>query len=1604
MIAKKAVPSAQMVTSRITDQRNEPSKDAVDKFVRNKAGDKSTRKKYVVKGESAGKKDSLRNITRSGGLFNESALLRLRDKPKAEPMGEWKGFALKPEERLMSFDHELQFTKTWNWAQDAWRQISSGFGDFSISSVYQYWIGELLAQLGHKIMPTRASDEKHYPVLGSLKIEYRQEDYSIPLLYVIQSNSARPFDEVVPADPEQMSYHDRCQLYVNTFPDCPWMILTNGRIIRLVTRYSHVFNKSFLQFDLQNIIEGEDQKEFELLYRFLHKSRYIILRDYNIAQELDRAKAAINRVLVSIPAKLKQKLLDHVLEGVDGAIAGQDKKGKEIQQVEKVILTLLGQDGITLTKNNEAQIKVVFKDVMDVLKDLFPLKAEEKDDYLDVVKEAIGSQIYEVSFEKLDSFLATLKDYLVDVHERISKGLIKEYDESDMQAMLFRWNKDYSIHKDIQDAVSKEVKKVFVDELGKIPLVVSFLETCKQQGQQIGKILSKNVTIALEILGNELIHSNPEFKDGLIEGKIDIDDFYAEILRVVYRIIFILYAEKRQMFPGEGSLFQTYYSFSRYHQKLEKPILDDPDYDNWENFLTILNLLETGNAFFKVNGFGDFFSISENLPLINKYDLKVSNSAFLRVLNRMTTFKHEGIYQPVDYINLAEEEIGGIYEILLENKPSIRNEIFQFDHDMLDRKSSGSYYTAKALIEIMIEQALKPVLNQKLEGAKDKDEKRSRLLSLSVLDPSCGGGSILLAATDYLGKELARIESENENPSDIQLREGRRNVVQNCIYGVDINPLAIELCKISLWLRVAMKDSPLSLLDNHIKCGDSLVGFDFNRLNKDNSFIGKDITLKIQPEWINAFEGKDKTGALPEDVDKTRKIRETIRNELLNKSLFDWVLQDKDLLSKCYVTINSIIKKEERTLLDHIRKKTDYHKFIENPLIKKYRWLCDTICSCFFWRLEKGVIDPPTNYVLNYIINDQREEAKKHLQIIEELRTQYSFFHWFIEFPEVFGKEEAGFDVVLGNPPWDMVQIDEIEFFRSKNEEIVNAKGTDSRNKLIEDLAKKNPTIYQCYRDALIQKRKQVNFFKKSNWYPLSTFSNLATYPLFIERFSKLLAQSGRFGLLCPTTFLVSNNLQDLFQGLTYSNALIAFYDFENKGTFQIDDRFHFIVLIGANPSRNYENRQIVASYMNSSPENVLLQLMQYQSESDKKMKDPSKKLSFINLQSTDFELFNPNTETAAMFNTIRDFEITKAIFEKVPVLIYKKVDSEINPWNITFVQAFHMSHDWKYFHEDFSLKREGLKAISNKGDIYYPLYEGKTINYYDHRYNSSSRGEGYKLKPVSVDAQSHQMIDFEINPAYWVSKDGLKAKWDSLSVEGFFYDWFIGFRNTSARTNWRTFVASIIPFTATGDKLPLILSRRKPKEICCLLANLSSFCFDYLVRQKLGGTSMSFFIVEQIPVFPPSYYSEEMVSFISSRVIKLTFTSWSLHKFGKDCEIDGAPFPWNEQERTQMIAELDALYFLLYNVSIDSVEYIMETFPIVKRTDIERYGYYKTKELILRYYNDLQVSKSLKDVNWVECAKLKKQQIEIVEKIRGENRKTRGRIDQDDNSEETDQ
>lgn len=551
---------------------------------------------------------------------------------------------------------------------------------------------------------------------------------------------------------------------------------------------------------------------------------------------------------------------------------------------------------------------------------------------------------------------------------------------------------------------------------------------------------------------------------------------------------------------------------------------------------------------------------------------------------------------------------------------------------------------------------------------------------------------------------------------------------------------------------------------------------------------------------------------------------------------------------------------------------------------------------------------------------------------------------WETTFPRVFVRDEVGFDCVIGNPPWERMKLQEREFFDAVAPDIATAVDAATRRKLIADLETGNPEIHERYIQAKASAEKTLDHIRNSGRYPLCGKGDINTYAVFAELARTLVAPNGMVGLLVPSGIATDNTTKDFFGQLIDTDSLVGLYDFENRKKIfpDVDGRFKFSVLLFGGGIRK-------------SPEADFVFFAH-------EMDDLKEKNKHISLSREDFKRLNPNTLTCPIFRSRRDAEITKAIYRCVPVLVDKTRQEGGNPWGIRFFTMFHQTNDAELFHTAKQLEEAGFKRDGplwkKRKQVFLPLYEAKMVQMYDHRAASVVVEDANWMRQGQTDGTTpvqHQNPEYTVEPRWWVdATEVLQAVGKELPAG------FLAFKDITSPTNQRTMIAAAIPWTAVTNHLPLVLTECESRHRMCLLANLNAVALDYVARQKIGGVTLNFFIVEQLPIFGPDFYErrcpwskrEKLAKWIADRVLKLTCVSNDMKPLAEAAGFKPLVHKWDPSERAELLAELDAAFFLLYGVRREDVEYILSTFNGIKKESEGLLTGGTTSERILACYD----------------------------------------------------
>lgn len=549
---------------------------------------------------------------------------------------------------------------------------------------------------------------------------------------------------------------------------------------------------------------------------------------------------------------------------------------------------------------------------------------------------------------------------------------------------------------------------------------------------------------------------------------------------------------------------------------------------------------------------------------------------------------------------------------------------------------------------------------------------------------------------------------------------------------------------------------------------------------------------------------------------------------------------------------------------------------------------------------------------------------------------------WHQAFPAVMAR--GGFDVVLTNPPWEKVKLQEQEFFAVRRPAIAKARHKAERQRLIAQLGSESAPAAdrQLYAEFLEARRAAEAaslFIRKSGRFPLTGNGDVNTYALFAETalsLLSLLSLTGRAGIIVPTGIATDDSTKRFFAAITASRHLVSLYSFyEIRRWFPgTDDRKPFALLTlgrsAAEPAYCFDIDTLA---------------------------DLADDRRVFTLAASDIALINPNTRTCPLFRSQADAEITKGIYERVPVLIDER--NGANPWGISFLRMFDMSNDSGLFRTATQLRGA---AASAPGDHWLPLHEAKMIHHFDHRFGTFAGLSGRpNYAPVARPTPA-QLADacYEPDPWYWVPAEEVTAR---LKATGWPYAWLFGLRSITNAAAERTVIGTAFPVTGAGNSLPILLPSKAPsaRHLAALIGNFSALVLDFHARHKVGGINLNFFIIEQLAVLPPEAYSERDLDFIVPRVLALSYTSESMRPFARDLGCHGAPFAWDPGRRAILKAELDARYARLYGLTFDQLRYVLDpgpdypsqTFRVLKENELREFGEYRTQRLVLETWQN---------------------------------------------------
>jgi hypothetical protein len=1168
------------------------------------------------------------------------------------------------------------------------------------------------------------------------------------------------------------------------------------------------------------------------------------------------------------------------------------------------------------------------------------------------------------------------------------------------------------------------------------------IEESQRHATRVASDLRENMVRAVESLLQGVIDSpeNRRYWKGEWNGRRLPDNeqlktLFKETIYFLYRLLFILYAESRDLLPiGESEIYRETYSLEHLREIAERREIKPEDYDKTyyiQTLRTLFTLLRNGYplrnptaedattqikkqpiAPFTISSYnGQLFDPerTELLDLCHIPDLAMRE--VILELSLSHPKKRNERRERYSYADLGVDQLGSIYEGLLVYEPSITQQRMveakikgetrlvpqdqadelelPYDLDTLKpagsfllriwggrRKGSGSYYTPQEITAFLVKDALTPLVEPIIEDCGQRNEQgkplrsAEEILKLKICDPAMGSGAFLVQACRYLGEAYGRAliaegHSANERIAPDDLAHYKRRVAEKCIYGVDLNPLAVELAKVSLWLETLARDRPLTFLDAHLRCGNALIGAPL----RDQSGKLDSRRLLLLPNETYGKATKEDTQAFKELLKElTNRNKKQLKKQVkeLQAGQLSLFLGDSELRAMIvdYEQRRRQLEEsdedksmEEAVALVHQKQELLQTIFTdEDSQIRRFKQVCDLWCAAWFWPADASVdvenrdgtittkpLSAPTTiqyYDLASVIVQRPghaapEHAEQYLNIARKLaEEEMRFFHWELEFPEVWYDDEGqplpngGFDVIVGNPPWDSILLNSKEFW-SNYLPTFRALGKQTAIKTSKDL-RADPEVDESWRIYARKIYQQNNTFKLGNFFIHQGTGHLNTYKLFIERMVSLTKSEGTFSLVVPSGIYTDEGCTSL-RDLLFANQRIRFIlSLENrKGIFPIDSRFKVVLLSGEKTRINANKVALSGADDSQTVECLFLvgkDVIGRDLAPSAEMLGallPELNRSLLHIPFNMVKQLAPNTFSLMEFKSQREVDLVTKIYANHPLMGTKLEDC----WNAFPKREFNMTDDSPLFQE----KPDG-----------WPLWEGKMI---------------------------YQFTCDYARPRYWINKDtGLAEVVRRAEIEDYqpMENWQadepklgctnfrLGYRDVASGTNEITLIATILPpFHFTGNTFIEFVQWSylpKPDYIWIkyfdesnklyLASLLNSFVINFIIRQKVSA-HVSMFLIGQLPIprLPATHpVSQALVPLaarltcVDERFAPLWEALAQDHPRQMDEEWSPSYAACEPDERAQLRAEIDARVADLYALSEEDFAYILSTFPLLDR------------------------------------------------------------------------
>lgn len=1092
----------------------------------------------------------------------------------------------------------------------------------------------------------------------------------------------------------------------------------------------------------------------------------------------------------------------------------------------------------------------------------------------------------------------------------------------------------------------------------------------QEEGTRVREGLRRGVTEALITLGEGFVQNpaNDALRQQLQTGGLKREDYFAQLLRLVYRFIFLFTVEERGLVPAAAQanddaataqarhaaaqLYAEGYAMARLRDLALRRRAHNRHNDLWQAVRIVFRGLCKGQPRLGLPALGGLFADTQ-CPDLD--DTALSNAALLAAVKSLRwTATAGGALAPIDYRNMDTEELGSVYESLLELVPEVDVHARSFGFVGItsvgstagnERKTSGSYYTPDSLVQELIRSALDHVIEERV--AKNPGQPVEALLSLRVVDPACGSGHFLLAAARRIAERVAALRSADGAVTPQAYRHAMREVVARCIFGVDRNPMAIELARTALWIEGFEEGRPLGFLDHHLQVGDALLGLtDLKALEHG---IAKDAFKVLSGDDKAVCKELTKANSSAQkDLEKKRVAKAFGQLDVVHQA-------DSGLAA-----LQAIEAMPEGDTAQITAKARAYDTYLTQARTGRLAQAANQLLGAYLLPKTEATADSiPTTATLYLTLQGMPlKQAQQAVQTAaNDACSKARVLHWPLAFPQVFAA--GGFDCVLGNPPWERIKLQEEEFFATRHTAIAEAKNKAERSQRIQwlsegmlaqhlfpgDTTHHTPAEIDAERrlyDEFITARRTAeaaSLFahvkgEDGGRYPLTGVGDVNTYALFAETINQVTNPAGRAGFIVPTGIATDDSTKAYFGHITQNKRLVSLYDLENReAVFPAVHRSYKFCLLTLGQA---DRAEFVCFASQVS-----------------QLADPLRRFT---LTPDEFRLINPNTLTCPVFRSERDAELAKKLYRSNAVLKLKDESAGANSgWGVVLRRMFDKSTDSHLF---------ALTAQVQGEDSYLPLYEGGLGHQFNHRYAEFRQGR-------ETECSLAQLSDPAFVPCteWSIKSTDFEEKCESMRLNDLSIckTAFLGFRRVARSTDERTVIACIIPWSPMtyGWILTLGIDAKKMAALC---GAYNSLVFDYLLRTALSQPSIPQGTFEQVALPPWPNFTAADLAFIIPRVLELTYTSHSLAPWAKELGLDGPPFPFDPERRARRRAELDAYFAHLYGLTKDELRYILdpesvmgagypsETFRVLKeREEREFNGHYRTAEWVLDSWDRLQ-------------------------------------------------